>query len=327
MISKEWVIIATERARRPQEFQQLQKERPPLPSHLESCPFCRGNEEQTPPALLLFPEESPWQVRVVPNKFAALSPDTPCGQFPKGQFIGIHGYGAAEVVIETPRHDLSPAQMPPEEVSLIMEAYRRRYRALEADSRNSLITLFRNHGPRAGTSLQHPHSQIIATPVVPPHVRNQIVQALRSYDTFGSCVFCFMLAEEQKQEERLVQVSDHFLAFCPYASRVPFEIQIFPRRHSSSFGEITPDEKEDLARVLHLALGKIYHGLNNPDYNLIVRSYPLESKDNRHYHWHLVIVPRLTTPAGFEIGTGIYINTARPEESAAFLRLTEPGPT
>ncbi len=323
MVSKEWVIIATERARRPHEFA---REAPPRSAepHRADCPFCRGNEERTPASLLAVPDDGSWRVRVVPNKFAALSPEAAWYHGRQGKFLHVGGFGSAEVVVETPRHDLSPAQLPVDQVRHVLAAYRARYRSLMEDPRHHLITIFRNHGARAGTSLEHGHSQIIATPVMPTNVRNQIDQSVRSFDTYGTCLFCVVIEEERAAGTRVVAETPHFIAFCPYASRSPFELRLFPKRHHCFFGGVQDGELDDLAGLLRTLLGKVHRGLGDPDYNLVIRSHSLESRENRHYHWHMVIVPRLTTPAGFEMGTGIYINTAAPEESAAFLRDVEP---
>ena len=324
MISKEWVIVAPARAKRPEQVRQVADERPPIPQHRPDCPFCVGNEAQTQGALFSFPAVGPWQTRVVSNKFAALSHEEECCHVWTGKFLRVGGYGSAEVVVETPRHDLSPAQLDPRQVALILEAWRLRYLALMDDPRHALITIFRNHGPKAGTSLEHPHSQIIVTPVVPPHVRNQIDQAVRSFDTYGTCLFCTMLEQEREERVRIVLETEHFTAFCPFASRSPYEVRIFPRRHACFYGAIAPAELEDLAVVLRTVLGLLHRRLDNPDYNLIVRSHPLESRANRHYHWYIMIIPKLATPAGFEIGTGISINSLKPEDAAAILRDTQP---
>ena len=254
MVSKEWVIIAPGRAKRPdQNHKPAVPERPPLPRHRADCPFCAGNEGLTPGALLEFPGQGPWRVRVIPNKFAALSHEEECCHVWTGKFLRVGGYGSAEVVVESPRHDLSPALMPAADVAPILEAWRQRYQSLMDDPRNHLVTIFRNHGPRAGTSLEHPHSQIIATPVVPPNVRNQIDQALRSFDTYGTCLFCTMLEEERAERSRIVFETAHFTVFCPFASRSPYEVRIFPRRHACFYGAITEEEVADLAAVLRLA--------------------------------------------------------------------------
>jgi UDPglucose--hexose-1-phosphate uridylyltransferase len=183
-----------------------------------------------------------------------------------------------------------------------------------------LVTIFRNHGLRAGTSLEHAHAQLIATPIIPPHVRNPIKHAVLYHDTNGTCVYCDMLAEELRLKERIVLENDYFVAFAPFASRTPFEMRIIPKTHRASFGEICGEELPDLACFLQNVLARIYWGLNNPDYNLVIRSAPVGDEDVKYYHWYMVIIPKLTTPAGFEIGTGIYINVIYPEECARFLK-------
>lgn len=320
MATHEWVIIATERAKRPDQFARREEEHAPLPEFSEHCPFCPGNENQTPPPTLVMGNEDRWDVRVVPNKFAALQPDHSTERVKVGRFLKADGYGIAEVIIETPRHDLSIATMPLSQVRLVLEAYRRRKNSVARMRDVNFITLFRNHGERAGTSLEHPHSQLIATPIIPPHVRDQIHQAMSSYDSFGTCVYCEMLKEELKQEARLIVDSDNFIAFCPFASRSPFETRIYPKLHRSFFGNATDAELDDLAHVLKTVLLKMHKGLDDPDYNYIIRSAPVGDHEAKYYHWYMVIVPRLTTPAGFEMGSGIYINAMSPEECATFLR-------
>ncbi len=319
-ISKEWVVIARERAKRPEDFTKDRSGKEEVPSHRDDCPFCVGNEDRTPPSLYTIDGEGGWRLRVVPNKYAPLQPGLSPQREEVGRFLRAGGFGMAEVVVETPQHNLTIATMDHQTVRDIMKSYKVRYLELSQDERVNLITIFRNNGKKAGTSLEHPHSQIIATPIVPPHVRDQMTKCRVAYDTFGACVFCYVLKEELSQRIRVVIESDHFVSFCPFASRSPFEVRILPKRHSSSFGEITPEEIEDLAESLRVTLRKIYIGLGNPDYNYIIRSSRTETHQARHYHWYMVVIPKLTIPAGFEIGTGIYINTTLPEKCAEFLR-------
>jgi UDPglucose--hexose-1-phosphate uridylyltransferase len=318
--TKEWVIIATERARRPENFRHPPGERRSPPSFDPQCPFCPGNEEKTPAAVFQINDNGGWALRVVPNKFAALRDDLDSQRSQKGRFLRAGGYGVAEVIIETPAHNQNPATMSQECMHNIVLAYRSRYSSIARQDKVELISVFRNHGHRAGTSLEHPHSQIIATPIIPPHVRDQIFQARISYDTYGTCIYCDMLAEELSQKERLITQNDLFAAYCPFASRSPFETRIISRIHRSSFGRINDEEAIAFSHILQDVLKKIYIGLDNPDYNLIIRSASVQDSDVKHYHWYTVIVPRLTTPAGFEMGTGIYINVSYPEECAQFLR-------
>ncbi len=320
MVSKEWVIIATERAKRPDQFLQKKGEKAPLPPHREDCPFCRGNESKTPPSLLTIEKNGSWALRVVPNKFAALQSHLTTQRKHEGRFLKADGFGIAEVIIETPAHNRTIATMDIEEVRNTVWAYKKRYLALAETGKIDLITIFRNYGERAGTSLEHPHSQMIATPIVPPHVRNPLYQSQLACDTYGDCIYCGMMEEEKRQQVRMVEETPYFLVLCPFASRSPFETRIYPKIHRSSFASITEEELMEFAGVLQRTLKRLYVGLNDPDYNYIIRSAPIEDTDVKYHHWYLVIVPKLTTPAGFEIGTGIYINTTLPEQCAQFLR-------
>lgn len=202
----------------------------------------------------------------------------------------------------------------------ILAAYRDRYNALSADRRVNHITIFKNHGTDAGASMQHPHSQLIATPVIPSQVRHRLFEALRHYDDAGECMFCHMVEREIEDQTRVVLKSEHFVAMEVFASATPFATHIFPLRHMASFGDVSPMELFDLGRVLRTLLAKIYVGLGNPDLNYTVRSAPAEYAGARHFHWYVSVIPRLTRVAGFELGSGMFINTVLPEAAAEFLR-------
>jgi UDPglucose--hexose-1-phosphate uridylyltransferase len=320
MVSKEWVIIATERAKRPDQFLQKKEKRNPLPSHQKDCPFCPGNESMTPPPVFSIERNGSWSLRVVPNKFAALQSHLTTERKHEGRFLKADGFGMAEVIIESPFHNRTIATMDLEEVHNTVLTYRERYVALSKIERLDLITIFRNYGERAGTSLEHPHSQIIATPIVPPHVRNPLYQSQLACDTFGDCIYCGMMEEELRQGVRVVKETEHFLVLCPFASHSPFEIRIYPKIHHSSFATVSDQELEDFAFALQDTLKRLSIGLNDPDYNYIIRCTPIKDRDVKYHHWYIVIVPKLTTPAGFELGTGIFINTTLPEQCAEFLR-------
>ncbi len=320
LATKEWVVIATERARRPHDFKLETATNHAVGPYEEDCPFCPGNEQKTPPALYVDEDEGAWHVRVVPNKYGALQPRASAERRQAGGFLKATGFGVSEVVIETPLHNLSIATMGVAQVERVLQAYRSRYQQIAKDGRINLITIFRNYGPLAGTSLLHPHSQIIATPIIPPHVRDPIRQAVLHFDTYGTCVFCDMIREELAQKRRIVVESDHYLAACPFAARTPFEVRIWPKKHKPCFCDSDNDELADLAVVLRQVLARIRLGLNDPNYNYILRSCPTGDEDVRYLHWYMVIIPKISTPAGFEIGTGIYINTVAPEASAEYLR-------
>jgi UDPglucose--hexose-1-phosphate uridylyltransferase len=319
--TKEWVVIATERARRPEEMVR-KRERKPAVSYVADCPFCPGNEKLTPPEVLRVPAspDVPWQARVVPNKFAALSRDAQPARTVHRSRRAINGFGIHDVIVETPDHAQVMALMPDSCVAEILRIYKTRYDAFSLDPRIAHVTIFKNHGLGAGTSLEHPHSQIIATPVVSHQVRERFQQAVRHFDDFGECMFCQMLEEELQEQTRIVMVSEHFVALELYASAAPFSTHIYPRRHMASFGDVSALEMNDLARMLRLTLAKLYHGLADPDFNFTIRSAPAESVGVKYFHWYLSVIPRLTRVAGFELGSGMFINTVLPEAAAEFLR-------
>ncbi|MBN1211251.1 MAG: galactose-1-phosphate uridylyltransferase [candidate division Zixibacteria bacterium] len=317
--TKEWVILAPERGKRPSDFIKGLTPRATVPPYKDDCPFCPGNEHLTYEPIYAHPAGKDWQVRVVPNKFAALQADLTVTRHRVGSFLTADGFGIAEVVIEHPRHNQTLATMEITEVAEVLRAYRERQIEISKNDKINLVTIFRNHGARAGTSLEHPHSQIIATPIVPPHVRYPMEQAVLHYDEFGRCVYCEMVAEEIRQGDRIIVESRNFVAFCPFAARSPFECRIYPKKHKATYILIEDDEILELASVLRETLARLYIGLNNPDHNYIIRSAPIGDHDTRHLHWYMVIIPKISTPAGFEIGSGIYINTASPEEAAEFL--------
>ncbi|MCU0641019.1 MAG: galactose-1-phosphate uridylyltransferase [Candidatus Margulisbacteria bacterium] len=323
--TKEWVIIATERSRRPEELGSGPAQF--APNEHDHCPFCPGKEKATPPELLAYraygtEANSPgWWIRIIPNAFPALVPQGIPERFKVEDFFTyMEGLGDHEVIIESPEHQQTIALMEQKQVEEIFLAYRERYLALARDPRFEMVILFKNHGASAGTSLRHPHSQIIATPITPLHIRNRIESAMHYFDDSGTCVYCDMIAKEQKVGARIVSESNNFIVFEPFASRSPFETWVVPKKHASSFETITPENAKELAFVMRGVLRKIYCSLSNPDYNLVLRSAPVHEKNVEYYHWHIMILPRVSAVAGFELGSGIYINTVIPEEAAKFLR-------
>lgn len=324
--TKEWVIISTERAKRPDDF-------PPVPQPLETpeqiknCPFCEGNESMTPPETLSYrafgtkPNHPGWWIRIIPNKFPALSPEGSEKRYKLDDFFRyMDGIGVHEVLIESPKHEDSIATLPQKQVEEIFLAYRERFITLSSDPRFEMVLIFKNHGASAGTSVRHPHSQIIATPITPQNIRNRIEEATRYFDDNGECVYCAMAKKEIKAQSRVILETENFVSFVPFAPRSPFETWIMPKKHSSSFEAITPALCKELAYIDKHTLGKIYTALKDPDYNEVVRSAPCHEKNVEYYHWHIQIMPRVTSVAGFEMGSGIYINTVIPEDAAKFLR-------
>jgi len=315
-----WVIIAIERARRPSDFKPEPAAPPP-----DFCPFCEGNESKTPPETFAFreagtaPDTPGWRVRVVPNKFPVLGIEGDLGKKGHGIYDMMNGIGAHEVVIETPGHATSFTALPDGHVADIVRAYQARLLDLQRDKRMVYAMVFKNVGKAAGASLEHTHSQIIVTPVLPRTVMQEMSGCERFYDYRGRCLFCDIV-EQELSESRVVLDREGFVAFCPYASRFPFETWIVPKRHESHFEKITPDEVGHFAGVLKETLLRIETAIAGGPYNFIVHTSPLDKGDIEHYHWHVEIIPRLTKVAGFEWGTGFYINPVPPENAAEFLR-------
>jgi len=320
--TREWVIIAAERMRRPHEYTH--------PAEVRSravatgpCPFCPGHEASTPEEAFRLPDSSGtgWAVRVTSNKFPALGDGGRLERRETGPlFREMDGVGVHEVIIETPAHDRTLAIMTNHEVENILTAYQARYRVLREDPRLKYIMIFKNHGEAAGTSLAHPHSQLVATPVPPMLLRRKYEVAVAHYDDTGRCLYCDIAEEERRAKSRVVLETDRFLVFHPFASRVPFETWITPKRHQPSFGHVSKEDLHELAPVLRRTLRALYDRLGDPDFNYIIHSAPIEDDSKDYYLWHIQILPRLATMAGFELGSGIYISTMLPEQSAAMIR-------
>jgi UDPglucose--hexose-1-phosphate uridylyltransferase len=320
VITREWVIIATERAKRPDQFIKEKKSRPPAPAFVADCPFCPGNEKMTPPQTYIVPDTDSWRVRVTPNKFAALSSRGDLRRSLAGVRRMVTGVGIHEVIVETPDHSKTTALLHDRDVEIIIETYLNRFKFASSDPRVEQITIFKNHGEAAGTSLEHPHSQMIATPVITTQLRDRMFNALNHYDEFGECIFCRVMGQELKESVRVVLETEHFVSFIPYAALTPFSILIMPRSHMACFAEMNDAEAADLARNLRRTLAKLYYGLENPDFNYVIRTGPTEFTGVKYYHWYVSIIPRLTKMAGFELGSGMFINVSLPEENASYLR-------
>jgi UDPglucose--hexose-1-phosphate uridylyltransferase len=318
-----WVIVTDERAQRPTDF----RAEPTAPRG-GFCPFCEGHESKTPPEIFALreadskPNGPGWRVRVVPNKFPVLKIEGNLEKRAHGLYDRMTGVGAHEVFIESPSHYTSLTQLSDPHVTEVLGAYKERLVDLKRDPRMVYGMLFKNVGQAAGASLEHTHSQLIVTPVVPRTVRDEMAGAQRFFAYRDRCIFCDIIDQELSQEERLVQTTDRFVALTPYASRHPFETWIVPRAHASHFETIDAPSLEELAFLLKRVLLKIESALTNPPYNYVVHTAPLNGSALAHYHWHIEIIPRLTRIAGFEWGTGLYINPVPPESAAEFLRQT-----
>jgi UDPglucose--hexose-1-phosphate uridylyltransferase len=330
-VTREWVIIATERSRRPSDFKPLED---PLtqnssynkPAFSPNCPFCPGNELMTPPEVLSYraenvdPNEPGWSVRVVPNKFPALRVEGTLDRYGYGMYDAMNGIGAHEVIIECAEHDLTLTTVSPRQAQEVLIAYRERCLDLMKDSRFKYLLVFRNHGRVAGASLEHAHSQLIALPMVPQEVSLKLEGAARYYEFHERCIYCDMVRQEINYGNRVVCQNDDFIAFCPFAARYPFETWILPRAHVPGFPQESRERLAAFADLLQDTLGRIALCLNNPPYNFTLHTTPVNQERERDFHWHLSIMPRLTIAAGFEMGTGVFINVTAPEDAAGYLR-------
>lgn len=319
LATREWVIISTERAQRPEEFvKPFQPVSAPL--YVATCPFCPGNEDKTPRETYRIADGEKWRVRTFPNKFSALTSVGDVVRRADGIRRSMSGVGLHEVIVESPLHNTTTALLPLEQIADVLCACQARYEAAHSDPRVQQIVLFKNHGATAGTSIEHPHWQMIALPLVPFQIRCRLEAALDYYDDNGECLYCRMLLDETAAAKRIINETEHFVAFCPYAAASPFHLWILPKRHMASFDAASPGELFDLGRSVSDALRRVYFGLGNPDFNLIVRSSPVGLSDSADFHWYMTIVPRVSRTAGFELGSGMFVNTAYPEDSARFLR-------
>jgi UDPglucose--hexose-1-phosphate uridylyltransferase len=323
-----WVIIATERGKRPTDFHPE-----PLTDDTGFCPFCEGHEDKTPPEILAFrnghhhPNGPGWDLRVVPNKFPALRIEGEMGKAGVGMYDKMNGIGAHEVIIETPDHLKKFHMHSPQSLAMVFEAYKNRLLDLNKDRRFKYILIFKNEGRHAGASLSHPHSQLIATPVTPKRVREELEGAKDYYNYKDRCVFCDIIREELSQGTRVIYENDAFVCFCPFASRFPFEMWILPKRHSADFSSVEHNEMVELGEAFVAVMQKLSVALNTPQYNFVLHTGPVRWPRMGYwvtldldYHWHIEIMPKLTQVAGFEWGTGFYINPTVPEEAAQFLR-------
>jgi len=325
-VQKRWVIIATERANRPQDFIVSSRV-----DNGEDCPFCPGNEEFTPPDLCrIGGGGSAWKARCVPNKYPALRVEGELERAAAGQYDRMNGIGAHEVIIETPDHHSDLPELSIDDLAAVLGIYRDRILDLSRDIRFKYILIFRNHGAPAGASLSHPHSQLIATPVTPRTVAIELESARQHYLVKERCIFCDIIAQEMQEHRRIVTLDQDYVTWCPYASRLPFEMTVAPRRHSHDFAAMGNDEMVRLARHLRNVMRRMKSGLEDPPYNLMLHTCPAYHLENSRsgywstirmdWHWHIEILPKLSRTAGFEWGTGFYINPTPPEEAAEFLR-------
>jgi len=325
-----WVIIATERAKRPNDFKQSTADI----TEVVPCPFCEGNEDLTPPEIRSVrkagtePNKPGWDVRVVPNIHPVLRIEGELNKQPHGIYDMMNGIGANEVIIETPEHTEQMCSLKSEQIAKVLMAYKERIADLEGDTRFKYVLIFKNHKPASGaTKIRHCRSQLIALPVCPKSVKGELVGAKRYFEYKDRCVFCDIISQELNDKKRLILEIDGFIAIAPFAARFPFETWILPKKHSADFTSITEEDAYELGKVLKEVLSRMNRLLSDPPYNYIIHTAPYRrpkqgywSTIDSDYHWHIEIIPRLTRVAGFEWGTGFYINPMPPEDAAQFLR-------
>lgn len=328
LVTGRWVIISTERGKRPTDFPPDIKEN----KGKQNCPFCPGNEQLTPPEIYALrsdgsAKDTPgWKVRVVPNKFPALGIDFPLTKKGKGIYDQMSGFGAHEVIIESTDHEKTIEDLSVEQIRDVLTVCQGRIEDLHRDVRFRYVLLFKNEGAQAGASLTHPHCQLIATPITPKRIKEKLLGAETYFKQKERCVFCDIVSHEKEVGVRLVHENEHFIAFCPFASRFPFEMCLLPKHHELNFHE-SRRHVVDMAECLKAVMEKLDNVLNHPQYNYVFHSAPnlFERRGywktiHEDYHWHLEIIPRLTKVAGFEWGTGFYINPTSPEDAAKYLR-------
>jgi UDPglucose--hexose-1-phosphate uridylyltransferase len=321
-----WVIISTERGKRPVFFSEEG-----LPTKTAMCPLCPGHENMTPPEVYAVrPNGSAantpgWTLRVVSNKFPALRIEGDLDKEGLGLYDKMNGVGAHEVIIETPSSTETLSDMPVERIQDVFVAYRERILDLSRDKRLKYIMVFKNHGSAAGASLDHSHSQLIALPIVPRRVVEEINGGLSYYKFKDRCIFCDIIAQEKEDNVRVVYENDLFVALSPYAARFPFETWILPKKHEAVFADHDRGNNyHSLAETLSTILRRYVKVLNAPPYNYVIHTAPSGSTGVPHYHWHIELIPKLTKMAGFEWGTGFYINPTPPEEATDYLKEAQP---
>jgi UDPglucose--hexose-1-phosphate uridylyltransferase len=320
LITGDWVVVSKIRSRRPDEFakeeQELTQENP------SECLFCDPESSgQEKDVLIYNTSDNDWSLRVFPNKFPAFS--RPIGGKIKhkeeGPYFWMDSVGYHEVIV-TKDHWNHIGKMEPLMVAEILDAYQSRYIDLMNKKSVNYIDIFHNHGASAGASIAHPHSQLIAIPIVSPYVKGELDGAESYHQQNKKCVYCSMIEWESEHKKRVVWEDDDFILFCPFASRANFEMWLIPKKHKPYFERITQTEKISAGTALHEAIKRLSEKLNNPDFNFYIHTSPCDGKDYPHFHWHIEILPKTNIWAGFEISTGVEIITISPEDAAEFLR-------
>lgn len=324
IITDDWVIIATERAKRPEDFT---KHIDDQVSRSRECPFDPGNEELTPPEILrvdkkgnIVDKNSDWQIRIVPNKFPALVNDATTKKGFDGFYSNMGSFGMHEVVVNTPEHITSLNDLDAFQLKLMIKVYKLRIKMLKNNTKLKSIIVMLNQGVQAGASLEHSHSQIFALPLIPHKLKRELEGTKRYYKKKGKCALCYMIEHEKSESKRVVFENKHFIIIEPYASKGPFETWIIPKRHYSNFEEISEREIDSFTECLKLILELFDKDLQNPSFNYYIHTGPINGKPIKHFHWHFEFIPKMSIKAGFEIATGIHISITSPEASADFFR-------
>lgn len=317
-----WIIISTERGKRPTDFIVGKNS-----VKGGFCPLCPGNENTTPPEVLSFsqsknhaPNNPGWTLRVVPNKYPALVIEGDLNKEGDGLYDKMNGIGAHEVIVESPNHEESFTYLPQEKMLDVFLAFRDRLVDLSHDQRFRYVMLFKNFGAAAGASLEHSHSQLVALPVLPRMIISELDGSLSYYKYKERCIFCDIIRQELNQNVRVITQNDHFIAIVPYAPRSPFEMWVLPKKHASSYTTTDDESFRSLTAIFSECMRRLDKCIPNVPYNFVLHGAPLRSQPLDHYHWHFEIMPKLTTIAGFEWGSGFYINPVPPEEAARYLK-------
>ena len=329
ILTDNWVIISDERSKRPIDFKfnTVEKKK-------DKCVFCEGRENETPPEKFAFRKEGTlennpgWKVRVVDNKYPALKIDENKKKTERtGIYEKMNGWGVHEVIIETPYHQNDLDSLCTNDISLILKTFRQRYVNISKDKKIKYILIFKNYGVDGGASLEHSHSQLIATSIIPKKIEEELEGSNKYFSSQEKCIFCDYINQEKQNKNRIIIEIDKYIAFSPFASRFPFETWILPKYHNAYYEDISDDEILSVSFLIKEILDRVKTRLNNPPYNLVIHTAPPKHFTikkwlnlDKEYHWHIEIIPRLTKIAGFELGTGFYINPTSPEDAAKILR-------
>jgi UDPglucose--hexose-1-phosphate uridylyltransferase len=319
LVTGDWVVIATGRAKRPEDF--AANKRMPIKEDLsKSCFFCYPEATEQEKDVLIYQDSNEeWSLRVFPNKYPAFSREGVAKCTEEGPYFSMDGTGYHELFV-TRDHKNQIAHMDVLEIAELMDAYQNRYIDLMNKQGVNYIEIFHNHGKEAGGSVFHPHSQLVAMPVISPYVQSELDGAENYYRTNKKCAYCTMIEWEGEHKNRIIFDSDDFIAYCPFSSRAAFEIWILPKKHKPYFERTSDKEKLSLAEAMKVSINKIYKALNDPAYNFYLHTSPCDGKDYPHYHWHIEILPRTSIWAGLELSTGIEVSTIQPEIAAEHLR-------